>query len=142
MQEYYETKKQQGRASFIHNTMPVEEPNKISSLDKTDSLYFHGGPQDEEGKQTIDNQDYIDMNMQSDEIVEGFMVDTTPSIYPKSEQVFLNNLRTSKRKGDLSRDQCRQLRLEARQLDCIRSDRFRSSDSQAELLPEAKWERH
>ena len=82
------------------------------------------------------------MNMQSDEIVEGFMVDTTPSIYPKSEQVFLNNLRTSKRKGDLSRDQCRQLRLEARQLDCIRSDRFRSSDSQAELLPEAKWERH
>lgn len=39
MQEYYETKKQ-GRASFIHNTMSVEEANKISSLDKTDSLYF------------------------------------------------------------------------------------------------------
>ena len=106
MQEYYETKKQ-GRASFIHNTMPVEEANKISSLDKTDSLYFQGGPlQDEEGKQMIDSQDYIGMNMQSDEIAEGFMVDT-PSVYLKSEQVFLNNLRTSKRKGNLSRDQCR-----------------------------------
>lgn len=46
------------------------------------------------------------MNMQSDEIAEGFMVDT-PSVYLKSEQVFLNNLRTSKRKGNLSRDQCR-----------------------------------
>ena len=61
MQEYYEAKKQ-GRASFIHNTMPVEETNKISSLDKTDSLYFQGR-EDEEGKQTIDSQDYIGMNM-------------------------------------------------------------------------------
>ena len=45
------------------------------------------------------------MNLVNDEIAEGFM--EKPSVYLKSEQVFLNNLRTSKRKGNLSRDQCR-----------------------------------
>ena len=99
MQEYYESKKQ-GKASFIHNTMPVEETQKISRLDKTDSLYF-GELQDEEGKQTVENSqgeaDYIGMNMQNDEIAEGFVMVESPTVYLKSEQVFLNNLRSSKR---------------------------------------------
>ena len=64
------------------------------------------------------------------------------NLSPKSTEVFLNHLRMHKKRGSMSRDQIRQLKEEAKQLDCIKSDRYRCANPDADLLSERVWEAH
>lgn len=41
----------------------------------------------------------------------------------------------------MTRDELRTIKLQAKQLDCIKSDRFRSADPRAELTPASQWEK-
>ena len=102
-----------------------------------DSLYAGNSTINQE--EDTEYHNFVEMRTQESEIAEGFLNNDSKLL--KGEQVFLNNLRLAKRNGALSRDQVRQLREDARRLEWIKSDRFRNTDSHADLIPDAQWEK-
>ena len=96
---------------------------------------------------SYENRDFVQLNQDTSAIAQGFHREPSDlrmqsNLSPKSTEVFLNHLRAHKRMGSMSRDQIRQLKEEAKQLDCIKSDRYRCANPDADLLSERVWEAH
>ena len=129
----------QGQASFIGKIDTSQASYHLNQYESTNALEQDGGS----ATAPLKSQRISQLQTETADLAQSFIKPEADnsSIYLKSEQVFLNNLRAAKRSGNLSRDQFRQLRLEARRLGNIASDRYRSSDSKAELLPDSQWER-
>ena len=110
----------QGKATFQSRDRSPRD-NKLLIMDNEDSLYAGDSMLQTDPYEADLTEETHDMQGIAQSFFDGKTENS--SVYLKSEQVFLNHLRQAKRNGHLTRDQMRQLRQEAKQLNCIRSDR-------------------
>lgn len=96
----------QGKASFVSKGNFLMKAGK-KQLNKTDSLF--ADQLDEDGQMTSQKLTLL----QTDAVdLASCFVEDSPTLL-RSEQVFFNSLRIAKRNGNLTRDETRQMRVQA-----------------------------